>query len=183
MGAHAGPPAAPSSMPPRECWRSARRPRGCAVPPLCAARVPGPQVLYDYTRGCALLALGRHEEGAAHLAALRERLPALPDVVAGEGEVAALVLGAAVDVHRSHDARAAEAKLRAAAARQADWGYTEPPRWHQPVADCLGQVRPPPPALSAGETTFGIYYSTVCIQATVTHSAKGREAGGGWCIN
>eukprot|EP00873_Tetraselmis_striata_P003355 jgi/Tetstr1/423619/TSEL_001391.t1 len=97
-------------------------------------------VLYDYTRGCALLALGRHEEGAAHLAALRERLPALPDVVAGEGEVAALVLGAAVDVHRSHDARAAEAKLRAAAARQADWGYTEPPRWHQPVADCLGQV-------------------------------------------
>uniref|UniRef100_A0A7S1X6B0 Tetratricopeptide repeat protein 38 n=1 Tax=Tetraselmis chuii TaxID=63592 RepID=A0A7S1X6B0_9CHLO len=97
-------------------------------------------VLYHYTQGCALLALGQAHEGASHLSQLDALLRGLSEHQESFGEVAHLVLSAAVEVHLHHDTDAAVDRLRSAVGVEAAWGYTEPPNWHQPIADCLGQV-------------------------------------------
>ena len=88
-----------------------------------------------------MLALGCAEAGEKEIAHLEEAARRVPTGLTDVTRIASLLLHAAADLHAHGDVEAAVSKLREAVDIQSSFGYSEPPSWHQPVRDCLGQVR------------------------------------------
>ena len=110
---------------------------------------PYAAVLRSYARGLALIRSKRPREAEAELDALEAAAAAAEPFFEGFTKVARLVLEAALCVAdarcqgsgaRGGSAAAGISRLRDAAQEQASWAYDEPPAFHMPVAQCLGEA-------------------------------------------
>eukprot|EP00049_Salpingoeca_infusionum_P006153 m.101923 g.101923 ORF g.101923 m.101923 type:complete len:1426 (+) comp13213_c0_seq1:24-4301(+) len=100
---------------------------------------PYQTVLWHYARGFALLHLGQPTAAQNELDALQSLSPTITGRFAAYVDVANLTLSAAV-LFKSDATRALEL-LKAASDQQLSWPYDEPPDWHLPLRQCVGQVQ------------------------------------------
>eukprot|EP01084_Bolivina_argentea_P000502 936_1 len=98
-------------------------------------------VLGHYAKGLAYLHHNNSvHEAAAQLAALQSALPTVPQDYQIYAKVANLTLSAAL-VRAQGMPKTALVLVEAAATEQRSWPYDEPPAWHMPMLQCVGQVQ------------------------------------------
>eukprot|EP00658_Telonema_sp_P-2_P003255 TRINITY_DN11199_c0_g1_i2.p1 TRINITY_DN11199_c0_g1~~TRINITY_DN11199_c0_g1_i2.p1 ORF type:complete len:360 (-),score=68.10 TRINITY_DN11199_c0_g1_i2:496-1575(-) len=101
---------------------------------------PYSTVLRAYSRALALVRTGELELAAQENTALQSAAQNVSGDYAKLVKVANLTVAATL-AQGHGDAAAAEALLEQAAEEQVSWAYDEPPSWHVPMRQCLGQVQ------------------------------------------